>query len=147
MKALERDSNCLRPHGAYIEDWRDSQGSIWQYVMPVSMTVSRALLSSAFMVQEKEKYITDFRNRENDYLSWLQVSNKDFVIYHIVDDKVFAITNRDGKLYVISGNLRRVEMYAGKKSPIFDTERRLFIAINKFQYDMDDPYLHLRCIY
>lgn len=150
MKALERDSNHLRPHGSYMEDWRDKDGMIWSTVMPVSKLVATAMLRIAFVHQEllqnDDIYLSDFRSSiEHDYLAWLQVGNKDIVIYHVVEDKVFALTNRDGRLYVISGDVQRIQHYAGTRH-ISDSERRAFLALGTLTYDADDSNLYLRCL-
>lgn len=152
MKAYERDSNYLRAHGSYMEDWCDAEGAIWRHVMPVSQTVAQSLLTTAFMAQElrdgHDTYISQLRQeREHDYMLWLRVGNKDIVVYHVDNGKVFALTNRDGRLYVITGDYRRIERYAATRQPFLDCERRLLQALAVAEYDMHDDELHLRCLF
>lgn len=150
MKAIERDSNYLRAHGSYMEDYRDDKGNIWRVIMPVSECVAKNMLITALMAEEmsagRETYVSTLLKSEEDYyLLWLRVGNKDLVITHVDDiGTVYGLTNRDGRMYVITGEMGRLLNYAERQGQFGE---RLKYALNTLQYDIHDKELHLRCLF
>lgn len=150
MKAIERAGNYLYAHGSYMEDYRDNMGNIWSAVMPVSEDIAKNMLITALMAEEmkkgKETYASVLlRSGEEDYLSWLYVNNKDIVITHVDDiGTVRGITNRDGRMYVIQGELGRLINYTDRQGQFGE---RMKYALSALQYDIHEKELHFRCLF
>ena len=94
----------------------------------------------------RETYVTTLLKSEEDYyLLWLRVGNKDVVITHVDDiGTVYGLTNRDGRMYVITGEMGRLLNYAERQGQFGE---RLKYALNTLQYDIHDKELHLRCLF
>ncbi len=149
MKAIERNSNYLRPHGSYMEDWTDDGGMIWKHVMSIPSCVARMFLSCALVWQEREagEYLSDIKSADEDFLTWLNVGNKDIVVYQVSYDSVHAITCRDGRMCLITADIERVEKYAKRSDWHLNphaSEARLLVALETLQYESTDTEL-LRC--
>lgn len=154
MKPLNFNGTHVHPHGSYIEDWYDNEGLIWERVMEIPKTVESKLLEMAYVFQMgPDFYLSDLgvlgSDRRAD-LHWLQVGNKDFVVYNV--DKygsAFAIYNHDGRLRVIVGEVSRLRARAEKESnQEFNQSntRLLLLALDTLQYDIHDRDLVSRLV-
>ncbi len=140
MKAIERDSNYVHSHGAYLEDWRTpSSNPIWTILAPLPPDAVHTLLATAFVAQEGDPRVSlrDLLPMNGDYGHWLRVGNKDIVVYYVDYNKVYAITNRDGHYYLISAKLQEVEAYI--KGHYSDMYPRMKEALQNLWYDLNAP--------
>ncbi len=141
MKAIERESNYVHPHGAYVENWfTPSSARIWSYLAPLPQEAVHTLLATAFVAQEGDPH-ANLRGLlpDGDYGHWLRVGNKNFVIYYVDYNKVYAITNRDGRYFLICAKLQEVEAYIKSSRDYYSSYPRMKKALQNLWYDLNAP--------
>lgn len=120
MKVLERNSNHLYEHGSYLQDWRDSQGLIFEHTLLISPLVGKTLIAEAIAGFNVEQY-GNWNNQEKyekypPFMGtefWMLPGNKDFVIYHIDGSgRVHALYQADANLWIRRGDIGRIRCFA-----------------------------------
>jgi len=97
---IQQDGNYLHSHSSYMEDWKDANGPIWKPLMKVTQEVATAMLKQAFVLQNEGSEPTNY-----------SIGNKGIIVCQVDMAGVFALTNRDGNLYLIVGEFKRIEDY------------------------------------
>jgi hypothetical protein len=152
MKALERNSNYLRSHGSYIDDWRvreskDSLATIavLSRVMLLTEEVARHMIAEAIARVDIEAYGAlfgldspryDAHDRahlaQSEVKSWMMPGNKDFVIFRVTNSPTaplaFGIYQHDYRTYLIEGKVELIRRFHG--GHLAGANRRLSAALD-----------------